>query len=289
MGGLPRGADPFAGGPEFAGIERIDWSAPWFAAFAERGARWQRLALAEPAGFIAAIEREASALAYRTGHGAPLAFVEQAALPAGAAYEAFIAETGCVPTRRNLHDFFNALVWFAFGRIKAVLNARQARAIGRDGIGTSRGAERDALTLFDENAVLFVTADAALGAALVAFDWQRLFVTEREAWGARCEVQPFGHALLEKLIDPYKACTAHAWIIDAPAAYFAWPDRARRAWLDEKVAASLAEGPLDSRMFAPLPVLGVPGWWPANGDPRFYDDKHVFRAGRRAGERPDPC
>jgi cytochrome P450 len=40
----------------------------------------------------------------------------------------------------------------------------------------------------------------------------------------------------------------------------------------------------------PLPVLGIPGWWPANRDPSFYADAQVFRPGRsertrrRAGE-----
>ncbi len=29
-----------------------------------------------------------------------------------------------------------------------------------------------------------------------------------------------------------------------------------------------------------LPVLGVPGWWPANEDEAFYDDASVFRPPR---------
>ena len=37
-------------------------------------------------------------------------FVAQTELPAGEAYEAFIARTGCVPTRDNLHDLFNGPV-----------------------------------------------------------------------------------------------------------------------------------------------------------------------------------
>ena len=30
----------------------------------------------------------------------------------------------------------------------------------------------------------------------------------------------------------------------------------------------------------PLPVLGVPGWWPDNADPGFYADTSVFRPKR---------
>jgi hypothetical protein len=271
-----------AGAPPIAGLDRIDWRAPWLAAYAERGARWQRGACDDPAGFVRMLANEALEAGQTTGNGRPLSFIEQAALPDGTAYEAHIARTGCVPTRRNLHDFFNALVWFAYPRVKATLNARQARAIERDGVGGARGPERDFLTLFDENAVLFVHADSSLSAALAAFDWKRLFVDERAAWGTRCEARVFGHALLEKLIAPYKACTGHAWIVAAPPEYFGWPRDRQNAWLDRAVAGSLAQGTLENRRYSPLPVLGVPGFWPANADPAFYDDAHVFRAGRRA-------
>lgn len=275
-----------AAGEEFAGFDRIDWSLPWFAPFAERGARWQQVALERPADYLAQLSRDAHESGQTTGRGQRLSFIAQAELPAGTAYEAHIASTGSVPTRRNLHDFFNALVWFRYPRVKAALNARQAQAIERDGIGGRRGAERDALTLFDENAVFFVTSEPSLRAALIGFDWRRLFVGERAAWGRRCAVSPFGHALLEKLIDPYKACTAHASIVDAPADYFGWTAFEQTAWLDATVAAALAHIPLDSRFFAPLPVLGIPGWWPANSDPSFYEDERVFRRGRRGGGRP---
>lgn len=262
-------------------LERIDWSAPWLAHYAERGLRWRQGALADPGDFVAMLAREARAAGHVTGKGQPLSFIEQAALPAGTAYEAHIAATGGVPTRRNLHDFFNALVWFAHPHIKAVLNARQARAIERDGVTAARGVERDFLTLFDENAVLFVCSDPSLSAALRAFDWRRLFLDERAAWGVRCQVRVFGHALLEKLVSPYKACTGHAWIVEAPADYFGWPNASQDAWLDRAVAASLAEAELNNGRYAPLPILGVPGFWPANADPTFYDDREIFRTGRR--------
>jgi Protein of unknown function (DUF3025) len=269
----------------FAHFDRIDWSKPWFAPFAERGARWQRVALERPGGYLAELKGDALESGHTTGRGAPLTFIAQEDLPAGSAYEAHIAATGSVPTRENLHDFFNALVWFSYPRVKATLNARHARAIERDGVSGSRGAERDALTLFDENAVVCVTSDAALRTALVEFDWRRLFVAERAAWGRRCAVRPFGHALLEKLVEPYKACTGHAWIVEAPADYFSWTAARQAAWVDETIAAALGTAPLDSRLFAPLPVLGIPGWWPANGDPAFYDDERVFRLGRRLAAR----
>lgn len=258
------------------GLPAIDWHAPWFDAVAERG----RDALAG-ADWREALSAQAAAAGQVSGRGRALRFVAPQALPADTAYEAFIADTGGVPTRPNLHDFFNALIWLAYPRGKAALNARQAAAIAVDGVQATRGATRDAATLFDENAVLFACSDPALGGALRAFDWHTLFVARRADWGRACEVQPFGHALLEKLVAPYPAVTAHAWIVDVPHAYFGWTPNARRAWLDARIAPGLANGPLTTRDFAPLPVLGIPGWWPANQDPAYYRDTSVFRPGRR--------
>ncbi|MFX1671328.1 DUF3025 domain-containing protein [Paraburkholderia sp. A2WS-5] len=277
----------------------IDWARPWFAQHEARGRRWQQAALAGYAHYLDELNADACAAQQLTGRGQRLAFIAQDDLPEGAAYEAHIAATGCVPTRHNLHDFFNALAWFAFPRIKAALNARQAAAIDVLGVGPTRGGVRDALTLFDENAVLFASADPALTQALRGFDWRALFVEGLSAWDtapmttgatatvahplARCEVHVFGHALLEKLIVPYAACTAHAWVIDVPPAYFAWPRAQRNTYLDETVSATLAaDGHLNGRSFSPLPVLGIPGWWAPNEDPSFYNDTAVFRPGRRA-------
>ncbi|MFJ2992563.1 DUF3025 domain-containing protein [Pandoraea sp. NPDC087047] len=259
-----------------SGLPEIDWRAPWFEAVAVRG----QSALACD-DWRDALSAQAAQAAWVTGQGRALRFVAQEDLPAGTAYEAFIAATGGVPTRRNLHDFFNALIWMTYPRGKAALNARQAAAIALDGVQAARGATRDAATLFDENAVLFACSDPALGAALRAFDWRTLFVTRRADWGRACEVQPFGHALLEKLVAPYKSVTAHAWIVDVPQNYFDRTPPERRAWLDARIAPTLASVCLTTREFAPLPVLGVPGWWPDNEDPSFYQDASVFRPGRR--------
>lgn len=265
-----------------AGFADIDWARPWFAQHEARGRRWQQAALAGYGRYLDELNADARASAQRTGRGQPLAFIAQEELPEGAAYEAHIAATGCVPTRHNLHDFFNALTWFAFPRIKATLNARQSAAIDVLGVGPTRGDARDALTLFDENAVLYVTSAPALIAALRGFDWRALFVANRARWGTQCEVRVFGHALLDKLIAPYVACTAHAWVVEAPGEYFAWPRAQRDAWLDDAVSAKLAaDADLNGRSFSPLPVLGIPGWWPQNEDMAFYDDTSVFRPGRR--------
>lgn len=204
---------------------------------------------------------------------APVRFVPAAALPAGQAYERFIFDTAQVPTRDGAHDFFNGLIWLHCPQTKRCLNALQAGEIATHGVGSVRGALRDALTLFDENAAL-LQAPPVLWDALRARDWQRLFVTERTLW-ARARLVLFGHALLEKLVVPYKSITAHVFTEPVPESLgddlAAWD-----GWLASRLdATAMARKP-----FTPLPVLGVPGWWDANADPAFYADATVFRPPR---------
>ena len=70
---------------------------------------------------------------------APRVFVEQALAPVGEPYEAFIARTGQVPTRNNLHDLFNGLIWHTHPQLKTQLNRLQAQAIKGDGVNATRG------------------------------------------------------------------------------------------------------------------------------------------------------
>ncbi|MEP7245750.1 MAG: DUF3025 domain-containing protein [Gammaproteobacteria bacterium] len=195
---------------------------------------------------------------------ASIQFVEHSALPAGEPYESFIARTGCVPTRENLHDLFNGLMWITYPQAKRRLNVLQAQQIARDGASGPRGPLRDALTLFDENAAV-LQAPAGLVDALRQRDWNTLFVTGRAQWqSARLAI--FGHALMEKLMQPRKAVTAHVWVTEQST--------------DDAVASSLTPERLIAKSFLPLPVLGIPGWWPANEEPGFYDDAEVFRPPR---------
>ena len=265
----------------------IDWAQPWYDAVRPA---WERAA---PAGdahdshFIDAFNAQAVLLDLRNHAGLPLRFVPQAALPEGTAYEEFIGATGNVPTRDNLHDFFNALVWQTFPRIKRQLNALQAAQIAAAGVGKSRGAARDAATIFDENAALLVVRDDAAGHALVddlrAHRWRDALFDKRAMFGSDAEVWLFGHALMEKLVAPRKAITAHTRVVFAGADYFAHDGAGRRAWLDREVAAVLACDTLTPAGFTPLQVLGVPGWWPGQ-DAGFYLDTTVFRPKRQGAD-----
>jgi hypothetical protein len=198
-------------------------------------------------------------------------FVPHGELPVGVAYEQFIFQSGSVPTRDNLHDFFNGLCWIQFPQTKKKLNRLQAAEIAAAGIQTVRGPVRDAITVLDENGALLHAPDA-LWDALAAREWGRLFGALRPLW-RESQLVLFGHAALEKLVAPYKSITAHVWRVTQP-----WNSTTE---LDAWLAQDLTAAKLARKPFVPLPVLGVPGWWPANEDPAFYADAQVFRPVRQ--------
>ncbi len=222
-----------------------------------------------------------------------LQFVSQDALPEGVAYESFIGTTGNIPTRDNLHDLFNGSIWLTFPKTKALLNYYHMLEINQQGIGASRGRVRDTITVFDENGAIFVTAESSIGKALVDFDWQTSLVAPRDKWDkpqalnsdSQAAVYIFGHALLEKLLQPRKALCAHSIVINVTQDFFALSLSERIGHLDKRVAdymdALLSQPDVTPRKLSPLPILGVPHYWAENANSSFYDDSQVFRSGRR--------
>ncbi len=202
----------------------------------------------------------------------PMGFVPQTDLPADESYERYIFHSKKCPVRGGTHDFFNGICWLQLPQTKQRLNALHvAELSAQAGKPTLRGPVRDAATVFDENAA-FLLAPPAVAAqlwpALLAKDWQRLCVALRPLW-QEAQLFLFGHALLEKLVSPRKGVTAHVFVLDVAITSI--------ASLDSLIASALNAAHLSQKPFAPLPVLGVPGWWPANEDPAFYNDPKVFR------------
>ncbi len=282
-------AEGFAG----AVLADIDWSQPWFAPWRELGESTARQALQQQSVAEALnqithrAKREdsagsgdiASAASVNTtraglalGAANAVKFVPQSALPEGQAYEDFIFKTAQVPTRDGLHDFFNGLCWQRFPLAKCRLNQLQAAEINTQGIRASRGPVRDALTLFDENVVLMHAPDA-VWAALQARDWLKLFVDLREQW-QQVHLVLFGHALLEKLVTPYKSITGHVYRVANEVNPH--DEVALDAWLVQ----DLQPAKLATKPYEPLPVLGVPNWWPDNAERAYYEDTNVFRPKR---------
>lgn len=238
------------------GLEQIDWQAPWLQPYSPLGA--PLAARAAELGSVALALNE---------HSAPVRFVPQASLPAGMAYEAFIYAQRECPTRDGLHDFFNGMVWLHLPRTKSLLNQWQAEEIARHGVSPHRGVLRDALTLFDENVAL-LACPPPLWQALVERDWQGLFGRLRPLW-QQSQLRLFGHALMEKLVAPRKGMCAHVLHVPHPFSDF--------ADLDEQLCRLLNPEHLRAKPYQSLPVLGVPGWWPDNETPGFYEDVQVFR------------
>ena len=238
-------------------MQAVDWRQPWLQDWADVG---QRVEQRHGAGMTLAQALNAEA-------GATMRFVAQSELPEAVAYEDYIFRSGQCPTRDNAHDFFNGLCWLRFPEIKKRLNQLQAAEIASAGVRQLRGPVRDALTVFDENAALLL-APPPLWDALLAQDWHKLFIELRPLW-QQAQLVLFGHALLEKLLHPRKAITAHVYCAQAAIISIADMDR----W----VAQDLSVEKLAGKPFAPLPVLGVPLWWPENENFSFYDDSQVFR------------
>lgn len=227
--------------------------------------------------------RAVAALAERfpihTENGRQVRFVPPQA--DGLAYECRIWESGEVETRPdNWHDFFNALVWFAFPRTKIAVSARHVRAMAL--AGAPRGAARDALTHFDECGVVVLSTCPELLELLRNFAWKELFVVRREAVKQAMRFVIFGHATYDQLRQPYRGLTAKAVLYEIGEDWLQQPVEAQLAELDGRLADDLASGryarPGD---FQPLPLLGIPGLTPDSEQPTYYDDTWQFRPGRR--------
>lgn len=187
-----------------------------------------------------------------------------------------------MPTRDNLHDAYNAVIWLRFPRSKAVLNRLQAEALREALPQAGRGRVRDWATHWDEMGLILACEGpevaARLHRQLEAHDWRGLLVEPagRRRWGQTIQPVPFGHALLERLLPPampFKSLTAKCWVMEVPglSGWIEW-DR-----LDDGLARGL-EGALPRLL--PLPVMGIPGWTSASEVPAFYEDEQVFRKRR---------
>jgi hypothetical protein len=224
----------------------------------------------------------------RCGSGASLRFAAPpppAALPG---YEERIWREGLIATRPgDWHDFFNALVWAAFPRSKAAINTRHLGASERTGGAGRRGPVRDALTQFDECGVVVAGADADLLADLARHRWHQVFWRERSRLLERVRFVVFGHASYDQLRAPFAGLCAKALYRVVPACWLALSRAHQLAEVDSWLAGLLSTVDLRPRMFAPLPLQGIPGVSPQSDAEACYRDEWQFRplpAGRQPVE-----
>ena len=224
-----------------------------------------------------------------SGNGVPVEFVPQEG-KTGEPYEKRVYAYGKVLTRKaNWHDLFNALVWITFPKTKAAINRHHYREMASREGGELRGAVRDALTLFDESGVIVSSGDRSLSELLTGFEWKELFWERREDVVAKMHFYLFGHSIYEKALNPYKGLTAKAVIFDMSRKNLDQEVPARLDGLDAQLARMFgdADALASTENFAPLPVLGIPGWTPDNEDKRYYEDTQYFRPSRKQAEEEE--
>jgi hypothetical protein len=211
-------------------------------------------------------------------------FVAQtpALLDDGLHYEQRIAERGDIATREsNWHDLFNAMAWLRYPDIKRALNLQQVIDIAR--MGTKhRSRAQYAMTHFDEAGVIVVLRDHRLLDAWNAHDWHALFWRERAAWhDGRISIDLFGHALMEHALTPGKLLVGKALVFLARGLR----DSAVTACAECVRRGTLLRDPLDLR---PLPLSGIPGWHPENGQEAFHRNAACYQPRREGRRYPAP-
>jgi hypothetical protein len=220
---------------------------------------------------LATLNQFADAQNLRNAMRLPIRFSPQNSACGQHDYEIGIHTSGLVPSReRNWHDLFNALTWLAFPATKAALNAVHQTTLLP---GLNRLPASDAATLFDESGLVLAGEDDSLARLLAARRWREAFVARRDDW-KNIRVHVIGHAVLEKLLTPWPGITAKCLFIKtrADASLKSHDATIAEQWQNNRMT--------DARALFPLPVLGIPGWWPANEDPEFYANQQVFRPPR---------
>jgi hypothetical protein len=198
-------------------------------------------------------------------------------------YEPRIYLKGEIQTRsENWHDFFNVLVWLTFPEVKVALNSRHYFELGRHGVEGPRGKVRDALTVFDESGVIVLSSNLELLELMRQFRWKELFWQRRTEVMQEMKFLVFGHALYEKSLLPYIGMTGMSLLFEVSPEFFQKPLSLQVKEADALAASYVArEGSMSStKELWPLPLLGVPGWWPENQQEMFYDNKQYFRPKR---------
>ena len=255
----------------------MTWVSPYALPLFDPLRRW--LDLLPPLPDSLAVAELAKQFPIATDSGKQLRFVPPQA--DGLVYECRIWENGEVETRPdNWHDFFNALVWFAFPLTKNAVSARHVGAMS--GSGEPRGTVRDVLTHFDECGIAVLSDNPELLVLLRDFQWRQLFVERRAEVERNMRFVVFGHATYEGLLKPYRGLTAKAVLYEVDNKWLQLSLEAQIAAVDKLLASDFASGRFARpRDFQPLPLLGIPGVVPENEDPAYYDDTWQFRPGRR--------
>lgn len=199
-------------------------------------------------------------------------------------FDRFIAAHARIPTREgSFHDLFGGLIWLHFPKLKTAIHRLQLAA--RNG---TRGAREHAATHFDESGVIVVSSDISVFHALSNLDWPGVFWERREELRASTRFLSFGHGLLDALRTPHPKLMGMALLVRTKPSTLELAASELRGLLDEELAERLPAFLTEPARLQPLPVLGVPGWAPAQCA-EFYQNEGYFRRARlRLRPRPKP-
>jgi hypothetical protein len=137
--------------------------------------------------------------------------------------------------------------------------------------------------MFDEDGMVVLSSDEELLDLLREFRWKELFWARRNSVQQRVRFLIFGHAMYEKARAPFVGMTGKALLFSVPEKTIRLQGSELNAAVDQLVA-TFAHDPeklVHGQVFAPLPVLGIPGWWSPNESGAFYDNTTYFRPGRK--------
>jgi hypothetical protein len=146
-----------------------------------------------------------------------------------------------------------------------------------------RGRVRDALTQLDEDGIVVVSEQPELLDLLRDREWRELFWSRRAATRRAMRWFVFGHAQYEKALRPFVGVTAKAIILHVAPGFCAQPYPHQISEVDRMAADFIGRGDAftDARALAPVPVLGIPGWFPHSAEESFFEDRSYFRTRRR--------
>ena len=207
-------------------------------------------------------------------------------------YESRIYLKGELQTRlENWHDYFNAMCWLQFPKIKASLNALHFESSKTRQPGTNRSPLENAITLFDECGAVVIADDESILDLIRNHEWKELFLDKKfwdnkDAFGNHVQCYVFGHAMHEKTLMPYIGMTAQTVLLKKPSGFFLQAYSKQLAEIDQVVSDmwfnkcpnKSIDSPKDLQAF---PVLGVPGWWSQTQDETFYSNSDYFRSKTR--------
>lgn len=202
-------------------------------------------------------------------------------------YSPRLYRRGELQTRhQNWHDFFQLLTWLVFPHTKAQINALhiphvEAR-LQPDADSGRRAPLENLLSLFDEGGAVVLASDASLLELIRGFEWRSLFWQRRAELADKLQCITFGHGLYEKALRPYVGMTANAILLEVENDFLKLPLAQRLHTLDRCLAGLFSEGMdyREPRDLQPFPILGMPGWDPANREMAYYANDRYFRSGR---------